>query len=658
MGRSRGNRMKRNLPVTQVEREYHAEERLISETDTRGIVTTANASFCEVAGFSHDEMVGQSHNIVRHPDMPPEAFADLWRTIKAGERWTGIVKNRCKNGDHYWVKAFISPVVQDGRIIRYRSVRKRPARAEIDAAEALYSRMRAGEKGVLDTLAANEMRNRMEDRLGIGGQLALVAGWPLLILAAVLGAHAFGAPSAILWVLAGVGALLEVGIARLVYHWLTRPLAEFSKATSAFEQGDLSARIEVHGQSEWAHIAKVMNRALDGVEVALADMSQMLSGLARGEFGRRIVTTLPGELDHMKTAANRAAEQIEATVENLIAQVGALADGQLEGRKPLAGAEAEGRFREAQEKVATATERLSALLRDLTDSSRAMAKGDLTRPIRTEAAGELAALRDHFNAALGSLSETVRVMRTNAQHVAQASEEISGAIEEIAAGAGTQVSTIEQFTGAVKESGETLAAIAETTHTASTKADQTVETVGTGRAKMARMVEVIQSIATSSQAISKITAVIEQIAKQTNLLALNAAIEAARAGHEGRGFAVVAAEVGQLAASTGRSAQEIATLVQEAVIEVGHAVEQVSAVSVDMDGIESAARESSELLKQTAIAMAQQHATLMSMNTHGANLSQIGQSNAAATQELTAGATELARIAAATYQEAERFQTT
>lgn len=649
--------MKKNLPITDIEREYHAEERLISETDTRGIVTTANASFCQVAGFSRDEMVGKSHNIVRHPEVPPEAFADLWRTIKAGERWVGVIKNRCKNGDHYWVKAFVSPVVQDGQIIRYRSVRKKPTREEIKAAETLYRRIAAGEQGLLDTLATTRRKIKVGDRLSIAGQLALVAGVPLTLVVGLLAAASLGTPAPILWGVAGLGALGTVGLTQRVHRWMTQPMDEFARAISAFEQGDLAARVEVHGRSRLAEIANVMNRALDGVEVALADMSQVLSSLARGEFGRRIVTTLPGELDRMKTAANHAADQIETTVNALIAQVGALAEGQLENHKQIAIGTAEGKFREAQENAATAAARLATLLREIVDSSRAMAAGDLTHPIRTEAAGELAVLCDHFNSALESLSETVATMRTNAQHVAQASEEISGAIEEIAAGAGTQMATIDQFTTAVQESGLTIAEITATTHSASLKAGETVETVSAGRAKMGRMVEVIRSIAASSEQISAITGVIERIANQTNLLSLNAAIEAARAGHEGRGFAVVAAEVGQLAASTGKSAQEIAALVQQAVTEVHHAVQQVADVSADMDRIEAVARESSDLLNRTAVAMEQQRATLAIMNDHGSHLSQIGQSSAAATEELTAAASELARIAVATYQEADKFRT-
>ena len=136
--------MKINQPVTQVERDYPQDAILASRTDLKGIVTYANRAFVDVSGFSLDELVGKNHNIVRHPDMPPEAFADLWRTVKAGKPWTGIVKNRCKNGDHYWVKATVTPVTENGRVSEYMSVRVKPTRAEISQAEALYAQINAG----------------------------------------------------------------------------------------------------------------------------------------------------------------------------------------------------------------------------------------------------------------------------------------------------------------------------------------------------------------------------------------------------------------------------------------------------------------------------------------------------------------------------------
>lgn len=116
---------------------------LVSTTDTKGVITHCNSAFIEASGFSHDELLGQPHNLVRHPDMPPEAYKDMWRTIGRGEPWTGLVKNRRKNGDHYWVRANVTPIMEGGKPRGYMSVRTKPAAAESAAAEALYAQMRA-----------------------------------------------------------------------------------------------------------------------------------------------------------------------------------------------------------------------------------------------------------------------------------------------------------------------------------------------------------------------------------------------------------------------------------------------------------------------------------------------------------------------------------
>ena len=102
--------MKINLPVTGKEQLFAGDKSLVTKTNTKGIITFANQDFVEVSGFSEEELVGKNHNLIRHPDMPPLAFEIMWKTLKRGQPWRGIVKNRCKNGDHYWVDARIVPI--------------------------------------------------------------------------------------------------------------------------------------------------------------------------------------------------------------------------------------------------------------------------------------------------------------------------------------------------------------------------------------------------------------------------------------------------------------------------------------------------------------------------------------------------------------------
>jgi aerotaxis receptor len=130
--------MKINLPITDQETSLPPGRTLVSRTDTKGIITFANDAFVDVSGFSREELVGSSHNIVRHPDMPAAIFAQMWRTLKDGLPWRGVVKNRCKNGAFYWVDAQVVPVRKNGETIGYMSVRRAPAREDIPKAEAAY----------------------------------------------------------------------------------------------------------------------------------------------------------------------------------------------------------------------------------------------------------------------------------------------------------------------------------------------------------------------------------------------------------------------------------------------------------------------------------------------------------------------------------------
>ena len=130
--------MKMNLPVTGQEQRFPANKNMVTKTNTKGIITFANKDFVEISGFSEEELIGKNHNLIRHPDMPPIAFEIMWKTLQRGSPWRGIVKNRCKNGDHYWVDARIVPIKKNSEITGYMSVRACPSREDVAAAEATY----------------------------------------------------------------------------------------------------------------------------------------------------------------------------------------------------------------------------------------------------------------------------------------------------------------------------------------------------------------------------------------------------------------------------------------------------------------------------------------------------------------------------------------
>tara|TARA_R110000744_G_scaffold8364_6_gene27883 strand:+ start:2704 stop:4242 length:1539 start_codon:yes stop_codon:yes gene_type:complete len=135
--------------ITTVERTFTAQEQLVSTTDLNGTITYANPEFCEIAGYSLEELIGQHHNIVRHPDMPKAAFKDLWEKLKRGDSWRGMVKNRCKNGDYYWVDAYVTPLFNNGKITGYQSVRAFPTDQQKIQAQRLYDKLN-NEKSITD----------------------------------------------------------------------------------------------------------------------------------------------------------------------------------------------------------------------------------------------------------------------------------------------------------------------------------------------------------------------------------------------------------------------------------------------------------------------------------------------------------------------------
>ena len=135
--------MKINEPVTDREVKLRDGQELVTKTNLKGVITYTNPDFVEVSGFSEDELIGKNHNLVRHPDMPQAAFKDLWDTLQLGRPWSKLVKNRCKSGDFYWVKANVTPVFKNGEIVEYMSVRTQPTQVEIDSANALYMKLRS-----------------------------------------------------------------------------------------------------------------------------------------------------------------------------------------------------------------------------------------------------------------------------------------------------------------------------------------------------------------------------------------------------------------------------------------------------------------------------------------------------------------------------------
>lgn len=218
---------------------------LISATDRKGVIVSANDEFMRISGFSREELVGKPHKIVRHPDMPSQVFMQMWQTLKQERPWMGIVKNRCKNGDHYVVDAYVTPIFENGQVVGYQSVRTAPDQDAVARAEKFYAELR--QRGCLRTWAVRHI--------------------PLAAKAVVVGALA-AVPALVTsqWLVAGVTAAVAVGGALLLVQPV-RALAARSRTifNDPFAQRVYADRGDEIGQLETALIAlQAKNRTIMG----------------------------------------------------------------------------------------------------------------------------------------------------------------------------------------------------------------------------------------------------------------------------------------------------------------------------------------------------------------------------------------------------------
>lgn len=326
--------MKINLPVTQNEAPFPKCRYIVSRTDLKGIITYANDTFVDISGFSREELIGKNHNLVRHPDMLPGAFQWLWDTIKEGRPWRGIVKNRCKNGDFYWVDALAVPVLKNNEIIGYMSVRTEPSRQQVAGAEALYRQLKEGKAKIPKPSAW--MRIPLKLKLG-GFVLYLIAAQ--LIGAAV---HLFGPsvgikPGAIELTLQVLGiSSIVAGIwLLLIQKQMMDVINKIIGRLNNIAQGDLTDPIplervdelgrlndsvitmQTHLKSMMAEIAEVADQVGQNSDILNAEMVQTrkVTDIQSGAAGSiaAAVEQLVTSVSEIASSAQNASQAVEAS---------------------------------------------------------------------------------------------------------------------------------------------------------------------------------------------------------------------------------------------------------------------------------------------------------------------------------------------------------
>ncbi|MBK1685271.1 methyl-accepting chemotaxis protein [Rhodoferax fermentans] len=275
--------MRENLPVSQQEYVFPANQTLVSVTDLKGRIVYCNSAFVEVSGYATAELLGQPHNLVRHPDMPAEAFRDMWETIQAKQPWSGLVKNRRKNGDYYWVRANATPMMDGEQITGYLSVRTLPSPESVKTAEELYARMQAQAKAGKQTLRLHRgqvVRTDVVGRLlrlmnpGLVARLALmqVALMALLVLAAASGLSWMA-----LLPLAGLAAALLVWTN---WYMTIRPLSDVLGDANQLAAGDLSHKVAVRGSGVFRNLQQALMQMSVNLRTVVSDVRDEIDSLS------------------------------------------------------------------------------------------------------------------------------------------------------------------------------------------------------------------------------------------------------------------------------------------------------------------------------------------------------------------------------------------
>ncbi len=296
--------MRSNLPVTNVEYILRDSETIVSKTDLHGNITYVNQDFINISGFGQEELMGAPQNIVRHPDMPVEAFADLWHTLKSGKAWTGLVKNRCKNGDHYWVEANAAPLIENGQVVGYTSIRTKPSREAVQAAEAAYHAVKDGDRS-LKIKEGNAVRPSLLERCCLDAlsrlpltSILLLATVPMVVLFGIVGVLGWMLPDQASHGLAGwletvalVGMPLAVLFGAACHRMVVVPLARARGDIDRMSSGDLTGHIHASGTGEvqrlmqalrilQINIKLLVGQIKQGSDIVSAGASEIASGNA------------------------------------------------------------------------------------------------------------------------------------------------------------------------------------------------------------------------------------------------------------------------------------------------------------------------------------------------------------------------------------------
>ena len=385
--------MRKNLPVTTIETPLPENQYIYSRTDLKGQITEVNDAFCEISGFTREEMLGQPHNMVRHPDMPPAAFEDMWQDLKAGLPWRGIVKNRRKDGGFYWVLANVSPVRENGRVVGYQSVRSRLSREAITAAESAYRQINDGKKN-----------------------LVISHGYPIRKHSALVS-----------WLGSAFGQMQIMGVLVLLLCLFDMAQIFLGKAFMPWVHETLLTIVVIYALYFVGYLVPKFNRDLADVGIWLNGM------LSSGNLKSRLATSRNDLLGALMRQLNVFVSSVQATVQGMADTAGQVRTTTREVEAGMRVAmQSATRQSEATSSAAAAVEQVTVSIGEVAEHARS------TRDV-ANTAGAMSRTgvqrSDEACQTINSLAETVKQSAGQVETLGQRSAEISqivGTIKEIA----------------------------------------------------------------------------------------------------------------------------------------------------------------------------------------------------------------------------------
>ena len=449
--------MKKNFPVTGVEQKFSDKANILSTTDLKGAISYINDDFIKISGFTRDELQKKNHNIVRHPEMPPEAFEDLWSTVKSGDSWMGIVKNRCKNGDHYWVNAFVTPIIKNGSAVEYQSIRSKPLREDVERAETLYAKLLAGNSPSCLKRPLLGFLPKMLMGIGLSWLVSLLVGVMLLELPWMTGGILFG-----------VGVVLSLIVLSTIYRPLKsvidkarrindNPLASHVYTGRTDEVGQLLLAIRTL-ESETGGI---IGRISDSANQLTSHASTMMSAIGNTSKG---VQRQFSETEQVATAVNEMSASVQEVAENAqqTAAAAHLASGEAsEGKRVVNDT------MRSIKSLAEEVEQAATVIRKLEQDSNEISKiVDVIQGISEQT--NLLALNAAIEAARAGeqgrgFAVVADEVRTLAGRTHGATDEIKSMIEKIQHGSQNAVEVMErgrnQAADGVKKAGDAVASL-------------------------------------------------------------------------------------------------------------------------------------------------------------------------------------------------------